>query len=168
MSPEEKKEVIALVAETINQQKPHKNWFQGLNWAYKLVLSLSAFVVACSALGTGISYVTDFINHEEIQKQQYYYRKVDKISRKDSIHILHFQNLKNMVDTLDLSTRKGADMYAVGYRGEKLPNGEVIRYYRDWDGRLYQIYPDPHYSTSNFTYWFYNKSDGTKEYTFGK
>ena len=40
-----------------------------LGWFYKIVLGMSALVLAFSTIGSGTSYVLDIINHEEIERE---------------------------------------------------------------------------------------------------
>ena len=54
-------------------------------------------------------------------------------------------------------------MYAVGYRAEKDSLGNIKKYYRDWDGTLHLIFPDPFSSTSIFTYWFFCRGRWNKK-----
>lgn len=168
MSPEDKKEMADMIADAIGKKNKGTSWFSGLNWFYKGVIGLSAFFLACSTLGTGISYVMDFINHDEIQEVKSYRTKVDKMIQTDSLIIQHVATMSKDVETMKKNNAEGSRFYAVGYRGERLEDGTIRKYYRDWDGIIHPIVPDLTYSTSTYTYWIWHDDEGRKHYTLGQ
>ena len=168
MSELSEEKIAELIANSMAEHKKEKSWFMKLSWVSKTLMAIVAFGVAVSTLGTGVSWFLERVFHAEIKEYESLKERVYLINKNDSSIIeavnantkgLHEINKKNI---------EGASFFAVGYRAEKLPNGKIVRYYRDWKGEMHKIYPDPHYSTSTFTYWFFNSENGNKEYTFGK
>jgi len=168
MKDNDKEEIVKMMAEAIVSHKKEKSWFMKLGWFYKAVLGLSALVLSFSTIVNGVSYALDVINHKEIERTNSDRALLYNLVKIDSSIIYKIDLNSLVLDTLKRKGIEGNKFYAVGYRAEKKDDGTILRHYRDWNGVLYPIFPDPAYSTHNYTYWFYNLQDGTKEYTFGK
>jgi hypothetical protein len=168
LTDEDKKEIAAMMGETIQQHKKEKNWFMKLNWFYKLLLAIPAIVLSLTTISSGVNYVLDIVYHEDIMQDNADRKLLYNLVKMDSSIIYSVDRNRKQLDTLRKKGVEGNKFYAVGYRAEKNEDGTIVRHYRDWDGKMYPIFPDPQYSTSAFTYWFYINPDGTKEWTFGK
>lgn len=161
-------QIAELIAQKISEHRKEKSWFMKLSWMWKVLISIPIFISAISVIATSFSWINETVNHEKIQREKALYNTVYNLVKMDSTIIKTVNNNTKNIDTLKRVDVEGAKYYAVGYRAEKMPDGSIVKYYRGWDGKMQRIYPDPIYSTSNFTYWFYNTDDGEKEYTFGK
>jgi len=168
MKDSDKEEIAKMIADSSSIEKPNSGWFMKLGWVSKSVMTFVAFCVAVSTLGTGISWFMQVLFQPEISQYENYQRKVDHLIKVDSLLINSIELHKKELDKLTNKDRSGSKFFAVGYRAEKKPDGRVVKYYRDWEGNVHQIFPDPNYSTSNFTYWFFNEENGSKIYTFGR
>jgi len=168
MNDKDKKEIAEMIAASMTEHKKEKTWFAKLGIVPKILTGVVAFGISVSALGTGVSWFLELLFHEEINQYELMVKDVEKLkSDKSDIEKRVDENART-IDTLNIANRQGSKFYAVGYRAEKKEDGSVIKYYRDWNGIIYPIFPDPNYSTTTFTYWFFNNPDGTKEYTFGR
>ena len=161
MNSEDRKEIAEYIAKAMSKHKKEKSWFGGLNIIYKTLIFLVAFGGTVSSLGVGVEYISNLINHEEIERERAYRKSVD-------ILVKDLAGLIKSVDTIKVQGKERSRFYAVGYRAEIKPDGTIIKQYRDWDKTTHLIYPDPFSSTKRFTDWFITNSDGTKTYTFGK
>lgn len=168
MDDKDKKVMADMIAQAMTEHKKEKSWFAKLGIIPKILTGIVAFGISVSALGTGVTWFMELLFHEEIQQYEQTLMTVDKLVKMDSLIILKVDMNARTIDTLNIANRQGSKFYAVGYRAEKKEDGSIVRYYRDWNGIIYPIFPDPHYSTNTFTYWFFNNPDGTKEYTFGR
>jgi len=158
--------IAELIAKGISEHKKEKSWFISLGWVSKSLMAIVAFGVAISTLGTGISWGVSLVFQEEINEYYDLLDKVDGLIKLDSLMAENISSNKKIIEDIENKNIQGSNFFAVGCRVEKLIDGKVIRYYRDWDGQMHKIYRDPHYSTATFTYWFFTKEDGTKEYIF--
>ena len=160
--------IAELIAAGIAEHKKEKSWFMKLGWLWKILISIPIFIGSISVVGTSLSYVLDLVNHEEIARDKNERKLLYNLVKMDSSIISGVDKNRLSIDTLKRKGIEGGKFYAVGYRAEKLPDGTIIKHYRDWDGKDHLIFPDPGFSTQKFTYWFYNNEDGTKEWTLGK
>ncbi len=86
------------------------------------------------------------------------------------LYTLHIE-LGNLRDSLKAHEQekatqdaKSQDTYAVGYRYDKV---QKKRYYRDWSGTFYELYPDPDWSTMTEKFYYYvNPKTGFRKYPF--
>jgi len=169
MKDEDKSEISELIAKAISESKStNQSWFTKLSNLQKFMTVIIGFFIAISTLGTGVSGVLNFVFQDEIEEYNQIHEQIGKLNKVDSLIVYSISLNTRYLDSLKEKNNEGSNFYAVGYRAEKRDDGKIIRYYRDWDGNIFQIYPDPYYSTNTFTHWFFNKEDGTKEYTFGK
>lgn len=153
--PERDKQIEELKAQLAKmERKP--NFFNKLSIVGKVFATITGIIVGLPILSGALLGIFNYVFEDKIEEYNHLVTSVNKI-----------EIVEAKIDSVAAQFKQGGEYYAVGFRASR-EGEEVHRFYRDWDGVIYSIYPDQMYSDSVKTYYYYITKDGTKHWCYSR